>query len=212
MPLTVDGIVATGNVSNVTAVTAGAIPEISSAAGIASFPSAASPANGVSLAEVLRRLFDRTIGDGTDASATGRFGIRVTKATADTIHTAAVPLFSVATGRVILLGILGEVTTIIQAQATTAKLQFNPATGTTNDMCATLDINADEVGSLYGITGVPADALLRSESGAVRCMLKEPIALDIGDIEMICGAASSGSIQWTAWYMPLDDGATLAAA
>lgn len=138
-------------------------------------------------------------------------GTKVTKATADTIHTDAVPIFNVATGRVILLGLIGEVTTIIQAQATNAKLQFNPATGTTNDLCANLDINADEVGTFYSITGVPGDAMLRSESGALR-MFAAPIVLDIGAIEMICSANSSGSIQWTAYYIPLDSGATLAAA
>lgn len=146
------------------------------------------------------------------AVANAVLGTKVTKATADTINTAAVPLFTVAGGRVLLTAIFGEVTTIIQAQATTSRLQFNPTTGTTNNLCADLDINADEVGTLYSITGTPADAMLRSESGAVRNMTPAGIILDAGDIEQISGADSTGSIQWTAYYIPIDSGATLAAA
>jgi flavoprotein len=139
-------------------------------------------------------------------------GTKVTKGTADTIDTSAVSLFTVSGGRVLMTAIYGEVTTIIQAQATTTKLQFNPTTGTTNDMCANLDINADEVGALYSITGTPGDAMLRSESGAVRNMTANGMILDVGAIEQISGAASSGSIQWTMWYIPLDSNASVTAA
>lgn len=186
--------------------------QISGSAGITTFPAAASPANGVSLAEVIRRIFDRQIGDGTNTNVITPLGIKVTKATADTINTAAVPLFTVATGRVLLAALYGEVTTIIQAQATNTKIQFNPTTGTTNDMSANLDINADEVGTLYALIGDPGAALSRSESGAVRNMYFNGVILDVGDIEQISSANSSGSIQWTAWYFPLDDGATVVAA
>lgn len=185
---------------------------LAGATGIPTFPAAAAPANSVSLAEVIRAIYDRQLGNASTASANSLLGTRVTKATADTIDTAAVPLFTVAGGRVLVTAIFGKVTTIIQAQATNTKLQFNPTTGTTNDICANLDINADEVGSLYSISGVASDAMLRSKSGAIRNMSSNGLILDVGDVEQISGAASTGSIQWTAYYIPLDDGATLAAA
>ncbi|HYE77546.1 MAG TPA: hypothetical protein VEI97_06145 [bacterium] len=152
---------------------------------------------------------------GSGATFTGYhplLGKRVTKATADTITNGSVALFTVSGGRVLLTSIYGEVTTVIGAGATNSKLVFNPTTGTTVDMCANLDIDADEAGSLYSITGTPSDAMLRSESGAVRNMSSNGIILDVGDIEHTCSADRTGSIQWTLWYIPLDDSASVAAA
>lgn len=181
--------------------------------GVVTFPAAAAPANGVSMAEVLRAVYDRQIGNATTCGENVRLGTRVTKATADTITGTATSIFTVATGRVLLTAIYGKVTTIIGAGTTNQKLQFNPTTGTTVDMCANLDIDADEAGSLYSITGVPGDAMLTSQSGAVRNLANAGgIVLDIGDIEVVTDQNRTGSIQWTAWYIPLDDGATLAAA
>jgi hypothetical protein len=185
---------------------------LSGTGGITTWKSAAAPATGVSISEVLRAIYDRMFGDGTDASTNVRLGKRVTKATADTITGAAVPIFTVGTGRVLLLALYGEVTTIIGAGANNARLIFNPTTGTTNNLCADLDIDADEAGAIYSITGVPADAMLRSESGAVRNMSANGIILNLGDIEFTTAANVTGSIQWTAWYMPLDNGATLVSA
>lgn len=167
-------------------------------------------ANGVTSSSLAASAVEE-IAAGT-AVANAVLGTKVTKATADTINTAAVSLFTVSGGRVLMTAIFGEVTTIIQAQATTSKLQFNPTTGTTNDLCTNLDINADEAGALYSITGTPADAMLRSESGSVRNMTARGIILDVGAIEQISGADSTGSIQWTLYYIPIDSGATVAAA
>lgn len=137
-------------------------------------------------------------------------GTKVTKATADTINTAAVPLFTISGGRVLVTAIFGEVTTIIQAQATNSKLQFNPTTGTTTDLCANLDINADEVGTLYSISGNGSDVMRRVESGHIRNMTA--LIMSPGQIEQISVADSTGSIQWTLYYVPIDSGASVAAA
>ena len=139
-------------------------------------------------------------------------GYRVTRATADTITGAAVPIFTIAGGRVLLTALTGKVTTVIGGGANNAKFQFNPTTGTTNDICANLDIDADEAGTLYSVDGTPATAMLRSESGAVRNMQNMGLVLDIGDIEFITAANATGSISYIAYYWPIEDGATLVAA
>jgi hypothetical protein len=139
-------------------------------------------------------------------------GKRVNRTTADVITGSAVPIFTVAGGRVLLTCLIGKVTTVIGAGASNAKFQFNPTTGTTVDMCANLDIDADEAGTLYSIDGTPATAMLTSQSGAVRNMQNQGIILDIGDIEFLGGTDRTGSISFQAWYIPLDDGATLVAA
>lgn len=164
-------------------------------------------------AAVIQSLSDLISGVTAATGFAPRLGQRVNRATADVITGSAVPIFTVATGRVLLTALWGKVTTVIGAGASNAKFQFNPTVGTTNDMCANLDIDADEAGTLYSITGVPGDAMLRSESGAVRNLSNGGgLILDLGDIEFLGGTDRTGSISFQAWYIPLDDGATLAAA
>lgn len=184
---------------------------LAGASGIPTFPAAAAPANSVSLAEVIRSIYDRQLGDGTNAGTNSLLGKRVSRTTADVITGAAVPLYTV-TGKVLLTLLNGEVTTVIGAGATNAKFQFNPTTGTTNDMCANLDIDADEAGALYSISGTAGDAMLRSESGAIRNMSSNGMILNEGEIEFITGADRTGSIKFELFYIPLTDGATVVAA
>lgn len=139
------------------------------------------------------------------------FGFRVDRATAALPATTAEALFTIATGRVLLLGIVGEVTTIIETQANDTKLTANPTTGTSVDICAALDITADEAGALYGITGTFTDALQGGVAGAV-AFPAVPVILPIGTLDLDCAATNTGSIKWTIWYVPLDLGASVVAA
>lgn len=150
--------------------------------------------------------------DRPDAIDDSVLGKRVDRATADIITGAAVAVYSVAGGRVLPTGLVGEVTTIIGSGANNAKFQHNPTTGSTKDLCANLDIDADEAGALYGITGIPGDAMLRGESGSVQGMTVRVVVLDVGDVEFISASNATGSISLQARYIPLDPGATLAAA
>jgi hypothetical protein len=36
--------------------------------------------------------------------------------------------------------------------------------------------------------------------------------LAIGTLNLSCAASSTGSIKWSVWYVPVDDGATMTAA
>src|SRR5689334_23260566 len=68
-------------------------------------------------------------------------------------------LFTV-TGMVALTSLVGVVGTAITV-ANTVKLQANPTTGTTGDLCAATDIGTTDTpaGDLLSITGVAADSL-----------------------------------------------------
>jgi len=138
-------------------------------------------------------------------------GQKVSKATAALPQTADVALFTITGGRIFLVMILGEVTTVIQTQANNTKLKFNPtATGADQDLCAVLSITADAVGELYTITGIVADAL-RSDLLIGQAMTNY-LVLSEGDIELDCAASNTGSVGWDMWWIPLDDGATVVAA
>ena len=135
---------------------------------------------------------------------------KVSRATDTLPATADEALFTITGGRVKLMQIVGEVTTVIQTQANNTKLKFNPtATGADTDLCAVLNISADAVGTLYGITGTVADAMidgLLQVKGQVATII-----LSEGDIELDCAATNTGSVKWDVWYIPLDEGATVTA-
>lgn len=144
----------------------------------------------------------------------GILGARVDRATATLPQTTAAAIFTIAGGRVAILSIIGEVTTVIQTQADATKLTFDPTdTGATQDLCATTDITADAVGTIYSITGTPAtglqDALnfLSPNKG-----LANPLILKPGSILLDCAASNTGSVKWSLFYVPFDDGATVVAA
>lgn len=137
------------------------------------------------------------------------FGVRVQKATG-TLTAATVGLFTVAGGKVLITSIVGEVTTAITV-ANSYKLQHNPTVGTTKDLCAATDIGTTDTpaGSLLGFQGLTGDSILQGP-GAVPT-IKQPIVLTAGSIEHV-SAGTDGAITWVLTYVPLDDGATVAAA
>lgn len=138
-------------------------------------------------------------------------GRKVDRATAALPQTTAGTLFTVTGGRILLTSIVGEVTTIIQTQANATKLQSVPTTGTAVDLCATLDITADEVGCLYGITGTLATAMVGANAGAT-VIPTVALVVPIGAIKLNCAASNTGSVKWSITYVPLDNAATVAAA
>ena len=137
-----------------------------------------------------------------------RVGFKVEKGAATLPAGTTDDLFTVAGGRV-LAHFIGEVTTVIQTQANATKLQHNPAAGTTTDLCGTLDITADEVGLLYGLTGTAGDAMIGTGKSVP---LGHPIVLQEGVVELDCAATNTGATKWTCYWLPLDDGATVVAA
>lgn len=136
---------------------------------------------------------------------------RRTERPTDTLpQTAAEALFTITGGRIVVTQIVGEVTTAIQNQANNTKLVHNPTTGTDVDLCAVLNIAADEVGTLYGITGVFADALIGA--GQAMRAQTQPLVLKPGTIDLNCAASNTGAVKWSLFWAPLDAGAYVAPA
>lgn len=137
-----------------------------------------------------------------------RVGFTVERTAANLPASTATSYFTISGGRV-LAWILGEVTTVVQNQACNTKLIHHPTTGTDMDLCAVLNIAADEVGTLYTITGVPGDAMLGAGQAA---RFQHPVVLKPGTIQLSTAATNTGATKWTVYYMPIDDGATVVAA
>ena len=138
-------------------------------------------------------------------------GKKVERDTATLPQTTQAAIFNIKGGRVAITQIVGEVTTAIQNQANNTKLVGNPTTGTDVDICAVLSIANDEVGTLYGITGTNTDAMVGINAGALPGQAKSVI-LPIGSLDLSCAASNTGSVKWTIFYVPVDDGAYLEAA
>lgn len=140
----------------------------------------------------------------------------VERATAALPQTADGALFTITGGKIRVVGIYGEVTTVIQTQANATKLKHNPSgVGSDVDLCATLDITGDAVRTIYSITGTLATAMKSTTLGVVvpaDNIAYPGIVLDEGDIELDCAASNTGSVAWTLEYEVVDAGATVAAA
>lgn len=145
-----------------------------------------------------------------DAFSEIQLGTRVDRAAATLPATTQTPYFHVYGGRCLVTLLLGEVTTVVQAQACNASWEADPTTGTTNAMCAVLDLNAAEAGSLLTVIGPVATALTKGASGAVQGP-SSPIIVAIGDLEFKTSATNTGATKWSLWYKPLDEGAYIEA-
>lgn len=129
-------------------------------------------------------------------------------------QTTDVALFRITGGKIRVLGIVGEVTTVIQNQANNTKLKFNPSgVGADVDLCAVLNIANDAVGTLYSITGDFSDAMLDGLWAVETDSTMEAggVILGPGDIELDCAASNTGAVKWTLNWEPVDEGANVAA-
>jgi len=144
-----------------------------------------------------------------DAIAQVGLGIRVDRGTANLTN--GLDLFTVIGGRVLVMLVLGEVTTLMETKTINLKLQANPTAGTTNDMSADVDMSAAEVGTLITIAGTAATATQLGKSGVVRAQ-DAAMVVAAGAIEASIGDTHTGSIKWSLWYLPLDTGAYVVVA
>lgn len=132
------------------------------------------------------------------------------RASATLPATTATPYFTV-TGKIKLLDIVGEVTTVIQTQANNTKLVANPTVGADVDLCAVNSITADAVGTIYTITGTLANAMVATTSGAGVAQAA-PLVIAAGTIDLNCADTNTGATKWLIKYQPLEVGARVFSA
>lgn len=136
------------------------------------------------------------------------------RATASLPQTATGGLFRITGGKILVKGIYGEVTTVIQTQANNTKLTFDPSgAGTSIDLCSVLNISAKAVGIILSIVGVLATAM---KATSIWCVVPADniaapgLVLGPGDILLDCAASNTGSVKWTLVYENIDAGANVA--
>lgn len=138
----------------------------------------------------------------------------VSKATG-TLAATTVALFTITGGEVLVTAMWGVVTTAITV-ANSYKLQLNPTTGDTGDICAATDIGTNDTaaGSLLTFTlettTAPKKLIAGSASGGG---YSQPLrtVVTTGQIEHV-SAGTDGAITWYVTWVPLTQGARLVAA
>lgn len=158
-------------------------------------------------------------------------GQRVEKTAAFT-QNAGTDLFKVEGGLVAVTAIVGVVTTAVANTASlTAKLQHTPTAGSASDLCGATGITNDGVGTIYSLVSGLATDLLSIQSisefndstphpaaetpGVTFAqLLRQPIALPPGTTRVLTSNhdPGSGTCRWIMTYVPLDLGASVAAA
>jgi hypothetical protein len=141
-------------------------------------------------------------------------GQKVERATAALPQTAALAIFTITGGRIMLASLIGEVTTLVGAVANVTRFT-HIATGplAEQNLCAALtDINALALGSFMGMTGVPTDGMLTG-LGTIPGQTM-PIFLATGTIYIRCAGSDGavGRVKYSIRYIPYDDAASVAAA
>jgi len=112
-----------------------------------------------------------------------------------------------------LVSLVGEVTTIIQAQATTVKFTHTPTTGSAIDLSsAATDLTGKEVGAKLTLASPPAagSAVVAANAGYV-ALSAQKVLLAAGILSVTYGAASTGAIKYELVYVPYDTTAVVAA-
>lgn len=144
-------------------------------------------------------------------------GIRVDRATDTLPQTASEAIFTITGGRVLVIGLIGEVTTAIGAGVTPdLKIVYNPtAAGTSFDLCTAVSVASDAVGQTYTLAGdvaTPGALVVAGAVGQANPVFAKPLLLSEGDIEINMDESVAGSVSWSLIYVPWDAGAEVAAA
>jgi hypothetical protein len=125
----------------------------------------------------------------------------VQRAAANLPQSTTETLFEVSGGNVLILGIIGTITTGLELLANTATVAIGDVTvlsGTFEDVAA---------GDLA--SGTPT-AITTDET--VSPPTKLPLISAAGTVVSLqCSASITGQVRWTLWYRPLDPGAVVAA-
>jgi hypothetical protein len=139
-------------------------------------------------------------------------GIKVTGGAKTLPATTTGSIFTVTGGRVLVTSLTGVVTTACGATATNLRIVATPSgSGSVNDLSGDVAVTSLGLGGLISITGLAADAAVKSTGGGVSG-LRNPITVAAGAIGAKTDATDTGAITWTLTYVPIDNGATVTAA
>lgn len=131
-------------------------------------------------------------------------GLKASRLADSLPQTAQEALFTISGGRIIVLTLIGEVTTVMGATPNNLSIIANPIVGADLPLSAVVASAADAVGTLYALPGAFATALVK---GVAVPLASNPIILKPGSIDLLTSANNTGAAKWDLYWMPLDGGA-----
>lgn len=140
-------------------------------------------------------------------------GETVARATAALPASTSGNIFTVTGGRIIIVSLVGEVTTAVQNQACTLAIGYAPTTGTgsTTNLGTASSIIAAPIGTHFGFNPGSATATdLATQAGV--SLPSAGVLVDVGAVQITTSATNTGSVKWDIAYIPYDNGAQVAAA
>lgn len=148
-----------------------------------------------------------------DTFTTFGLGFHTAKTAATLPASTAQNIFTIAGGRVMVMALIGQVTTIVQVQACNLKCTSTPTTGSAVDVASNLDISGFEAGAILIVEG-DGTALIGTSAGAgfAPALNALPFVLPIGTISITTSATNTGATKWDCFYFPLDEGAVVTSA
>lgn len=141
-----------------------------------------------------------------------KLGIRLVRPTATLPQTAAGAIFNIVGGNVLMTLLIGRITVVLGAVGNMT-FNENPTVGTTEVIAAATAVGAYAQDDLIGITGVPAGTVMpAAATGGIPGMTTQGVILRVGTLEVQLSASSTGSIEWTVFYKPLEVGSYMSVA
>jgi hypothetical protein len=154
--------------------------------------------------------------DKRNAEADMNLGLRVDRAAA-VVAAGTNNIFTVV-GRVLLTAMLGEVTVTIDGALTTLQIT-HLRTGVTTPTVTPLSIASGSTagfapGRMFTLPNAVGSAVVLSTGSSAALMNTARYYLGTGGLQLVAGggATTNGLIKWSVWYLPVDDGAYMAAA
>ena len=116
--------------------------------------------------------------------------------------------FTVTVGRIMIKALTAQVTTAIQAQANATKWQYVPTSGDgAVDLCATFDITAGPVNTIYSLPAAFATGMTHGLD--ISLVQANNILILPGTLGWNCAATNTGAVAMDLWWLPLDAGAVV---
>jgi len=140
-----------------------------------------------------------------------KLGHRLLRPTATLPQTAATAIFNIVGGNVLMTLIIGRITTLLGAVGNMS-LEETPTVGTTEVIAAATAVGTYAQDDLIGITGVPAGTMVPQATGGMPGMTTQGVILRVGTLDLRLSASSTGSIEWTVFYIPLEVGSYMSVA
>lgn len=122
------------------------------------------------------------------------------------------PLFTITGGPIMVIALVGIVTTVIGGAANCQIVEAVTDPAGNVNLSTNVAIDADAVGTSYTFTAVATPVLTPTTAGALPNVPATQWLCPIGTINATCSAAQTGVIKWYIVYRPLSPNSTVVAA